>query len=454
MRHVFQNLSRKLAAFAGLVLLTGALSLGNTEYAWAVEQGTYTVTVTPKYRDPETGVIEDPGNNEAVGQGMCERMCGSTGLLEVEADGTMYLTVRYYLSSFVHEPTFEERTGGGSFGSPISYQTMQVVDPVEGAKDIEAKYGYTDFRIRINSLDSVFRGKAYINPPGKNVVYFFTAANPVAGSGDFITNGNAQQANVSDTASADTQSYSEARSAMGDILDSGEAADEESSDSGSGIEGGKFGSAESSSSDSRSGSTEDAANGSGSADDPVTGIPKRPSDLVDLTTGETRAADTGSDEGSKSSTKSTADENLSLQTKYDLSSVDLKKAHKLSDPILAEATGIAGTTEGLTLDLNSSGGSSKDTRVNGNKLMMTILLLIGAGLLAWFGVVQVKQMRRHHLPEAADFEAEAESKTAEAERTEAEMAAAERETNGNTEESKDRQKTEERGGEKADGKEV
>ena len=140
MRKLFEKLAGKAAAIAGLAALTAVMTLGSAVPVFAIDAGTYTVTVIPKYRDPETGVIEDPGNNEAVGQGMCERMCGSTGLLEVEASGDMYLTVRYYLSSFVHDPTFEERTGGGSFGPAIDYQVMQVVDPVEGAKNIEDKY--------------------------------------------------------------------------------------------------------------------------------------------------------------------------------------------------------------------------------------------------------------------------------------------------------------------------
>ena len=401
MGNAFEKLKRAMTRFLSLALLTAGLSFGSSVSAYALSAGTYTVTVKPYYRDPVTGVIEDPGNNEAVGQGMCERMCGSTGLLEVESDGSMYLTVRYYLSSFVHDPSFEERTSGGSsFGSTISYQIMQTKDPVEGAANIEDKYGYTDFRLPVSSIDSTFRGKAYINPPGKHVVYYFQASNPVAGSGDFITSGTAQEANVSASVESASQSYSDAQSVMGDILDSSDAEEEDSSVRASGSKSSSKSSTSSGSSSDSSSDTE--SNGSGSADDEVTGIPLRPKDLVSLTTGETTAVQ---DTSSKASTGA-EDEDLSLQTKYDLDSVDLTKARKLTDPILEAATGIAGTTDGVVLDLSSTGStkSAKDSRVSTNKLVMLLLLIVSAGLLGWFGFVQIQQKQQRQqeqLPEAS-----------------------------------------------------
>ena len=401
MGNAFEKLKRAMTRFLSLALLTAGLSFGSSVSAYALSAGTYTVTVKPYYRDPVTGVIEDPGNNEAVGQGMCERMCGSTGLLEVESDGSMYLTVRYYLSSFVHDPSFEERTSGGSsFGSTISYQIMQTKAPVEGAANIEDKYGYTDFRLPVSSIDSTFRGKAYINPPGKHVVYYFQASNPVAGSGDFITSGTAQEANVSASVESASQSYSDAQSVMGDILDSSDAEEEDSSVRASGSKSSSKSSTSSGSSSNSSSDTE--SNGSGSADDEVTGIPLRPKDLVSLTTGETTAVQ---DTSSKASTGA-EDEDLSLQTKYDLDSVDLTKARKLTDPILEAATGIAGTTDGVVLDLSSTGStkSAKDSRVSTNKLVMLLLLFVSAGLLGWFGFVQIQQKQQRQqeqLPEAS-----------------------------------------------------
>lgn len=195
-RHMFARAVFALLATILTLLLTLAL---RPVPAFAMDAGAYLVTVKPSYTDPENGSIEDPGNNAAIGQGMTERLCGSTGLLEVGADGSMWLTVRYYLSQFVSDVSFEERSGGSY--RTLSYQTMQTKAPVDGATEITEKYGFTDYRMPITSLDSVFRGKAYIEPMGRNVVYFFTASSPVSGSGDFITTG-AQSQTKSETAAA------------------------------------------------------------------------------------------------------------------------------------------------------------------------------------------------------------------------------------------------------------
>lgn len=200
------NTGRHMSARAVFALLAAILTVLLTLAlrpvpAFAMDAGAYLVTVKPSYTDPENGSIEDPGNNAAIGQGMTERLCGSTGLLEVGADGSMWLTVRYYLSQFVSDVSFEERSGGSY--RTLSYQTMQTKAPVDGATEITEKYGFTDYRMPITSLDSVFRGKAYIEPMGRNVVYFFTASSPVSGSGDFITTG-AQSQTKSETAAAQT----------------------------------------------------------------------------------------------------------------------------------------------------------------------------------------------------------------------------------------------------------
>ena len=112
MEGTVRKIRRKILCYAGALIAALILSALPARNAFAAQSpGTYTVTVTPSYRDPVTGDIEDPGNNEAIGQGMTENLCGSTGLLEVDENGTAYLTVRYYLDQFIGDVTFEERRG-------------------------------------------------------------------------------------------------------------------------------------------------------------------------------------------------------------------------------------------------------------------------------------------------------------------------------------------------------
>ena len=88
MEGTVRKIRQKILCYAGA--LTAAVILSALP-AWKVfgaqDPGTYTVTVTPTYRDPVTGDIEDPGNNEAIGQGMTENLCGSAGLLKWRKTG-------------------------------------------------------------------------------------------------------------------------------------------------------------------------------------------------------------------------------------------------------------------------------------------------------------------------------------------------------------------------------
>lgn len=334
-------------------------------YVWALSPGSYLVNVSPSYRDPETGNIEDPGNNEAIGQGMTEKLCGPAGLLEIADDGSMYLTVRYYLSQFVNDISFEERTGSSGFVIR-PFTQMKSVAPVEGATDIDDKYGYTDYRIQIRDMGSVFRGKAYIQPMGRNVVYFFTFSSPVEGSGDFISSINApsggaanqNQETVPGSPGTDrgsvqgyhggyTQKSSQGNSyteSYGD-LGSGE------NSSGSGYMGSSGYNPASKSADAGTRQTvsgsgqvysqgdfkQGEVNGSGSAQALVTGIPQKPSDLAARSK---NSLNQGYIQGDKKETMQNP--SYRLDTDYDLEAVPIDKARKLTRPMLDNAVGITG----------------------------------------------------------------------------------------------------------------
>lgn len=379
----------------------------------AAEPGTWLVTVKPSYTDPETGKIEDPGNNEAIGQGMTEKLCGPTGLLEVDASGNTWLTVRYYLSQFVKEVTFEERRNGAY--STRTFQEAQIKPPVEGAADIDAKYGYTDYRISINSMDSVFRGKAYIEPMGRSVVYFFTVSNPLPGSGDFITAQNGQAAQAGQPGKAGQAAQTGQAGQTGQTGQGGQAAQtgqtaqttqaaqpgqtaqaaqpdgigaaHEGSAAGAGLMG-EESQARQYESEGEKGETDWAGNnedprGGGAVGDPVTGIPRKPgSGVAAADSGPAQAAATGEDSGG----------DYHLQTPYNLSDVPLGQARKLTKPILESAAGITGVTG--TISSKSSKPTSVDTGANGNKMIMMALLAIAAILLACFGIGAVRQKGR------------------------------------------------------------
>ncbi|MDD3252061.1 MAG: heme-binding Shp domain-containing protein [Lachnospiraceae bacterium] len=397
-------LKTKSVILAVTVLL---LTMAGTTQTWALAAGSYLVTVRPSYTDPETGKVDDPGNNEAIGQGMTERMCGSTGLLEIDASGTMYLTVRYYLSQFIRDVTFEERTGGSYISR--NYQEMQTKAPIDGASDISDKYGYTDYRIPVSSIDSVFRGNAYIEAMGRSVVFFFTASNPVSGSGDFVVStqntqsakpqtAQTQEIRPQETRVVDNRVAEELYEPEGTTQSRTERTTEHNtSGASSSVEDGRF------------------INGSGDVDDPVTGLPSKPSANGTTTgarttgTAETAAAytidpETGmpvrvtentqsNEAGSKNSSSGTR-ESYHLKTKYDLSRVSLSQARKLTEPMLEEATGITGMTGPAEYQASAASFTSENGEKNPNKTIMMVLLGISAVLIARFGFALAGQRSR------------------------------------------------------------
>ncbi|MDO5785053.1 MAG: heme-binding Shp domain-containing protein [Eubacteriales bacterium] len=329
-----------------------------TFQTWAMDAGTYLVTVTPSYTDPETGKIEDPGNNEAIGQGMTQKLCGPQGLLEVDASGNMYLTVRYYLSQFVSDVSFEERNGGSY--SVCSYQKMQTKAPVDGASNLDDKYGYTDYRIPIQSLNSVFRGKAYIEPMGRNVVYFFQASGPVAGSGDFVTSIQTELPEKSeieeelDTADEGLETDWRSEEELQEPEERENVVSNRQNESHSYVQ-----------SDENS-----TVNGSGNADDPVTGIPVKPGTV-----------DTDRTDNEKASKLVNDNEDYHLETVYDLSAVPMKEARKLTEPMLEAATGITITVGDLSKPSAAGVEVKKDSSKNTNKSVMLVLLGISVILI-------------------------------------------------------------------------
>lgn len=365
------KMGKRIAA-AGAALALGILvTVINPAVSWAAETGTYLVTVSPSYTDPETGNVEDPGDNAAIGQGMTERMCGSTGLLEVDVNGDTYLTLRYYLSQFIRDVSFEERSGGSY--RTLSWQRMKIKDPVDGASDVSDKYGYTDYRVKVGGIGSVLRGKAYIDAMGRDVVYFITFSNPVPGSGDFIVSLPAAETNGAAEADAGPPEEGEAdvsQTAGSSGLSAGQAAaDRLPETDGSGPET----SAESQS--------EEAdmllMNGSGDADEPVTGIPRKPG-------AGTGAVPAAMDEPEP--------ETYHLQTDYDLAAVPVRDARKLTAPLLEAATGITGMTGDDGYPAAAASMGSKNT--GSNQMVMVVLLAVSALLMARFGLASLGQRRQ------------------------------------------------------------
>lgn len=147
--------------------------------ASAASHGIYTATATAHYRHPTTGVIEDSGgeNSAVLGQSMTESATNKKALVEVDASGNTWITVRLNLMDNIQSPKFQVD------GRSVSASLMQ------------EDYGSNtaDFRLKANSEKSIIRCNMYVTPMGREVIFYITVGNLKSGSGDFVTSISVEQ---------------------------------------------------------------------------------------------------------------------------------------------------------------------------------------------------------------------------------------------------------------------
>lgn len=128
---------------------------------------------TPYYSHPITGIIEDAGNNPEIGQGMTENVLHKQAFLE-EVDGVYYLTVRFNLASNIKNETFAVQVKGDS---DFYSATAEVVQTNGDTRD---------YRFEIPSKNVIIRSSFFVEPMGRDIIFYFDVDNFVEGNTDFI----------------------------------------------------------------------------------------------------------------------------------------------------------------------------------------------------------------------------------------------------------------------------
>ena len=150
-------------------------SLINVTYAYSQE----IAKTTPYYSHPVTGVIEDPGNNPGIGQGMTENVVSPQALVETTDDGRIFLSVRYNLANYIKNETFAvQNYGDNSFYSVPAEVT---------GKTAETR----DYRFEIPSKNVIVRATFFVGPMGRDVIFYYTISDLVKGNTDFAALQNA-----------------------------------------------------------------------------------------------------------------------------------------------------------------------------------------------------------------------------------------------------------------------
>ncbi len=166
MKH--KTLKRISACAAMMLVLISCLAF----CAFADEASGEGATVHGLYRHPTTNQIEDSGgeSSEALGQSMVTSMVDPQGFLETDADGNLYLSVRFHLMSNVSQVELAVQKPGDSEWTQCSWEST------EKGEDSE------DIRIPVPSRDAIIRASCFVDAMGRNVVFFVTADQFTAGN--------------------------------------------------------------------------------------------------------------------------------------------------------------------------------------------------------------------------------------------------------------------------------
>lgn len=172
MKKIINSLCILALIFANLINIT---------YAYRQE----TAKTTPYYSHPVTGVIEDPGNNPGIGQGMTENVLSPQALVEHTDDGRIFLSVRFNLANYIKNESFAvQNYGDENFYSVKAEVTGQ-------GKETR------DYRFEIPGNNVIVRSSFFVEPMGRDVIFYYTISDLVAGNTDFKTLGKINQSHES-----------------------------------------------------------------------------------------------------------------------------------------------------------------------------------------------------------------------------------------------------------------
>ena len=239
-----------MASVLGLAMLAGFPAVE----AQAATGSVYTCTINRCYAHPVTGAVEDSGGagSYATGQGMVEGCVYPTGILEVADDGNYYLTIRLSLMDYTSGHDFQVQSVGDSGWSSTGYAQTGTGSDSNGTT--------ADVVIQVPSENCIVRGTMYVEPMGRNVVFYLypsdykegnnTDMNATMVTGSAASDGTAAGSAASDGTAAESSSDGEsAVSGSSGSLSSGNSSLQSSGSTSSDS------STESASSDSSTGST-------------------------------------------------------------------------------------------------------------------------------------------------------------------------------------------------------
>ena len=197
--------SRGISKCLSIILLLSLL-LFPIKNVQAASGSIYTCKMNPSYSHPVTGQVEDAGGSSSstTGQGMVEGAIGSKGILEVTDSGEYYLTFQLGLMDYSSKQSFSVQNINDSGWNTISATVTG------NGSDSSGKTA--DMRIQVPSESCIVRCSMYVEPMGRNVIFYFYPSDYTVGNSTNMKAGIVTQSSTSSSGTADAQGNSTAAS--------------------------------------------------------------------------------------------------------------------------------------------------------------------------------------------------------------------------------------------------
>ena len=270
--------------------------------AYAASGTVYSCAINRCYAHPVTGVIEDSGGESsyATGQGMVEGCVYSNGILEVTDDGAYYLTIRMSLMDYTSGHSFQVQNVGDS-----GWSTPSEVGITGNGSDSNGTTA--DVCIRVPSENCIVRGSMYVEPMGRDVIFYLYPSNYSEGNNTdmnaTMVTESSNGTSVESSDNSDSVNNSGSADNSDSVDNSGSASNESLSAGNSSLQssGSSDKSSSSSSSKKLESSIKEAAKPSSDSSSLDTENPVNSSEGLSLSTAKDGTSDSDSDSGNTSS---------------------------------------------------------------------------------------------------------------------------------------------------------
>ena len=170
---VLRKAKKALAYMLGAAVIVIAAIPTLSAYAVEITPGKYTVTVVPTYQNPDTGVIDDVGQNPGIGNVMVQAQVQTIGYVEIENDGTIWLNMRWNQADENIYAQFETSSDGSNTWTKRNFEvTNQTAVGNYEFMGNTFSASVTDYRFQLETLNDTIRCTNYVEAMGRDCIWF------------------------------------------------------------------------------------------------------------------------------------------------------------------------------------------------------------------------------------------------------------------------------------------